>query len=62
MADSLNGQVLAVELQVADADLLINESPPSIDEVKEAVTKLKGRKALGICSINADFPKLKMRP
>ena len=45
------------ELQVMDADPPINEAAPSIDEVKEAVAKLRGGKAAGICNISAEFLK-----
>ena len=40
-----------------DADPSINEAAPSIDEVKEAVAKLRGGKAAGICNINAELLK-----
>ena len=34
-----------------DTDPTINESAPSVDEVKEAVVRLRGREAAGICNI-----------
>ena len=40
-----------------DADPPINEVAPSIDKVKEAVAKLKGGKAAGICNISAELTK-----
>ena len=39
-------------LQVMDAVQPINKAVPSVDEVKEAVAKLRGRKAAGICNIS----------
>ena len=44
-------------LQVMDADPPINEAAPSIDEVKEAVAKLRSGKAPGICNISAELLK-----
>ena len=38
-----SGQLQTTGLQMMDADPPINEVPPSIDEVKEAVTKLRGQ-------------------
>ena len=35
----------------------IDETAPSIDDVKEAVAKLRGGKAVGICNISAGLPK-----
>ena len=40
-----------------DTDPPITEAAPSIDEVKEAVAKLRGRKAAGICNISAELLK-----
>ena len=42
---------------MVDADPPINEAAPSIDEVKEAVGKLRGGKAAGICNISAELLK-----
>ena len=50
-------QLQATRLQMMDADPPINEAPPSIDEVKEAVAKLRGGKAAGICNISAELLK-----
>ena len=47
----------ATGLQVMDADPPINEAVPSIDEVKEAVAKLRGGKSAGICNICAELLK-----
>ena len=44
-------------LQTTGFDPPNNEAAPSIDEVKEAVAKLRGRKATGICNINAELLK-----
>ena len=40
-----------------DADPPIDETAPSIDDVKEAVAKLKGGKTTGICNIRAELLK-----
>ena len=40
-----------------DADPPIYETAPSTDDVKEAVAKLKGGVAAGICNINAELLK-----
>ena len=40
-----------------DTDPPINEAAPSIDEVKEAVARLRGGKAAGICNINVELLK-----
>ena len=45
--------------QVLDADISINEVAPFINEVKEAVEKLRDGKAAGICNINAELLKAK---
>ena len=52
-----SGQLQTTGLQVVDADPPINEAAPSIDEVKEAVAKLKDGKAAGICNISAKLLK-----
>ena len=44
-------------LQTLDADPPIDETAPSIDDVKEAVAKLRGGKAAGICNISAELLK-----
>ena len=40
-----------------DADPTINETASSIDEVKEAVAKLRDGKTVGICNISAELLK-----
>ena len=40
-----------------DADPSINKAAPSIDEVKEAVAKLRGGKTAGICNMNTELLK-----
>ena len=57
MAEPPSGQLQAAGLQVLNADPAINEAPPSLDEVREAVAKLKGGKAAGICNISAELLK-----
>ena len=52
-----SGQLQTTGLQVMDVDPSINEATPSIDEVKEAVTKLRDGKAAGICNISAELLK-----
>ena len=52
-----SGQLQTTGLQVVDANPSINEAAPSIDEVKEAVAKLRGGKAAGICNISAELLK-----
>ena len=51
------GQIQTTGLQVMDADQPINEAAFSLGEVKEAVAKLRVRKAAGICNINAELLK-----
>ncbi|XP_050735881.1 uncharacterized protein LOC127008208 [Eriocheir sinensis] len=57
MADPPRGQLPVTGLQVADADPPIDESPPSLGEVREAVAKLRGGKASGACNISAELLK-----
>ena len=40
-----------------DGDLPIHETAPSIDDIKEAVAKLRAEKAAGVCSISAELLK-----
>ena len=40
-------------MQTLDADPPIDETAPSIGDVKEAVANLRGRKAPGYCNISA---------
>ena len=53
-----SGWLQTTGLQVMDADPSINEAPPSIDEVKDAVAKLRSGKAAGICNIREEFLKV----
>ena len=57
MINPPSGRLQTTGLQVVDADPPINEAAPSIDEVKEAVAKLRGGKALGICNMSTEFLK-----
>ena len=50
-------QLPTTDIQVMDAGPPINEAALSIDEVKEAVTKLRCGKAAGICNISAELLK-----
>ena len=52
-----SGQLRTARLQTLDADPPIDETAPSIGDVREAVAKLKGRKAVGICNISAELLK-----
>lgn len=44
-------------MQVAAADLLIDKTPSSLTDVREAVRKLKGEMAPGICNIIVEILK-----
>ena len=55
--DPLRRQLDTAGLQTLDADPPIDETAPSIGDVKEAVAKLRGGKAAGICSISAELLK-----
>lgn len=57
MADPPNGQLPVAGLQMAEADPPIDEAPPSLDEVREAVARLRGGKAPGVCNISAELLK-----
>ncbi|KAG0720330.1 putative uncharacterized transposon-derived protein F52C9.6 [Chionoecetes opilio] len=50
-------QLHTTVLQAVDADPPIDETAPSLDEVREAVAKLKGGKAAGVCNISAELLK-----
>ena len=54
--DPPSGQLRTAELQMLDADPPINETAPSIDDVKQAVAKLRGRISVQSCS------KLEVKP
>ncbi|KAG0727408.1 Craniofacial development protein 2 [Chionoecetes opilio] len=50
-------QLHTTGLQAVDADPPIDETAPSLDEVREAVAKLRGGKAAGVCNISAELLK-----
>ncbi|KAG0723224.1 putative protein in type-1 retrotransposable element R1DM [Chionoecetes opilio] len=50
-------QLHTTGLQAVDADPPIDETAPSLDKVREAVAKLKGGKAAGVCNISAELLK-----
>lgn len=52
-----NGQLPVAGLQVADADPPIDECPPSLDEVRLDVAKMRGGEAPGIHNIGAELLK-----
>ncbi len=43
--------------EIPAADLKVDEIPPFLAEVREAVNKLKGGKAAGVCNISAEMLK-----
>ena len=53
--DPTSGQLRTAGMQTLAADSPIDETAPSIEAVKEAVAKLKGGKAAGICNISAEL-------
>ena len=55
--DPPSGQLQTARLQTLDADPPIDETVPSIGDVKEAVAKLRGGKAAGVCNISAELLK-----
>ena len=57
MVDSPSEQLQTAQLQMLDADPPVKETALSIDDVKEAVSKLSGGKAAGICYISAELLK-----
>ena len=57
MLDPPSGQLRTAGLQALDADPPIDETASSIDNVKEAVAKLRGGKAAGVCNISAELLK-----
>ncbi|KAG0713587.1 hypothetical protein GWK47_015881 [Chionoecetes opilio] len=50
-------QLHTTGLQAMDGDPPIDETAPSLDDVREAVAKLKGGKAAGVCNISAELLK-----
>ncbi|KAG0693436.1 Transposon TX1 uncharacterized protein [Chionoecetes opilio] len=57
MVDPPAEQLHTTGLQAVDADPPIDETAPSLDEVREAVAKLRGGKAAGVCNISAELLK-----
>ena len=55
--DPPSGQLQTAGLQMLDADPPIDETAPSIGNVNEAVAKLRGGMAAGICNISAELLK-----
>ena len=53
--NTLREKLQTTGLQVMNADLPINKAALFLDEVKEAMAKLRGEKAAGICNINAEL-------
>lgn len=53
MVDPPGEQLPITGLQIMGADIPIDETPPSVDEIREAVVRLMGGKVPGVCSINA---------
>lgn len=56
-ADHTSGQPRTDGLQAADANPLIDEAAPFLDEMKEAKAKLKDGKATDVCNISAELVK-----
>ena len=56
--DPPRGELQTAGLQRLDADPPINETAPSVDDIKEAVVKLKSGKAVGICNISVKLFKV----
>ncbi|KAG0722447.1 hypothetical protein GWK47_005983 [Chionoecetes opilio] len=50
-------QLHTTGLRAVDVDPPIDETAPSLDEVREAVAKLRGGKAAGVCNISAELLK-----
>lgn len=57
MVDPPTGQLQTAGLQTLDADPPINEDAPSLAEVREAIAKLRGGKAPGVCNISVELLK-----
>ena len=57
LVDPPSEQLQTAGLQTLDVDPLIDEIAPSIDDVREAVAKLRGGKAAGVCNINVELLK-----
>ena len=57
MAEPPSGQLPLAGVQIAVADPPLDETPLFLAEVREAVRKLKGGKAAGVCNISAEMLK-----
>lgn len=57
VAEPPNRQLPLAGVQVAPADPPLVDTPPSLTEVREAVSKLKCGKAAGVCNISAEMLK-----
>ena len=57
MVEPPSRQLSVAGVQMMTADPPVNEAPPSLAEVREAVNKLKWGKAAGICNISAEMLK-----
>ena len=55
--DPPSGQLQTAGLQTLDADPPIDETAPSIGDVKKAVAKLRGGKVASICNISVELLK-----
>lgn len=55
--DPPSGQFSLAGVQMAAADPPVDETPPSLTEVREAVSKLKCGKAAGVCNISGELLK-----
>ena len=60
-ADPPSGQHEIAGLQTLDVDPPIDETAPSLDDVKEFVAKLRSGKVAGICNISAELLKAMIR-
>ena len=57
MVDPPSRQLTTTGLETLETDPPIDETPPSLDEVREAVARLRGGKAPGVCNISAELLK-----
>ena len=56
--DPLSGQLQTAGMQTLHADPPIDETTPSIGDVKEAVAKVRGGKAAGMYNISTELLKV----
>ncbi len=57
MAEPPSRRLSMAAVEIAAADPPVDEIPPSLAEMREAVNKLKGGKAAGVCNISAEMLK-----